>query len=200
MSDAEEEQYDTQSFARSGEVREEEEEYGGSRHGSSRKHNQDRRRRDDEEEEEEEADEEEEEGDEDDEDEDDDGEEGVARGGKRQKVCSHTIQHAWSILNAKVFAIVSVDTNALPLTASLMLKLRSMRTKTRKKRMRSMVEVSLASFYDSFTSHSNAIALQTSSSPNMKAMVMTKRLRGDQFTMPALIDAKGSSTTKTWHA
>jgi hypothetical protein len=199
MSDAEEEQYDTQTFARPGEDREEEEEYGGSRHGSSRKHNQDRRRRD--EEEEEEADEEEEEDDEDDEDEDEDGGEGVARGGKRQKVCSHTIQHDWSILNAKVFAIASVDTNALPLTASLMLKPRSMRTKTRKKRMRSMVEVSSANFYDSFTSsYSNQIALQTSSSPNMKAMVTTKRVRGDQFTMPALIDAKGSSTTKTWHA
>ena len=81
-----------------------------------------------------------------------------------------------------------------------MLKPRLMRTKTRKKRMRSMVEVSSANFYDSFTSYSNQIALQTSSSPNMKAMVTTKRVRGDQFTMPALTDAKGSSTTKTWHA
>jgi len=197
MSDAEEEQYDARSFARSGEDREEDEEYGGSRHGSSRKHNQDRRRRDEEEEEEEEADEEEDEGDEDDEDEDEDGDEGVARGGKRQKVCGHTILHDWTTLNAEVVAIASAGTNAPRLTASLMLKPRSMRKKTKKKRMRSMVEVSSASLYDLCTSYSNALALQTSSSQNMKAKVVKKRVRGDQFTMPALIDARGSSTTKT---
>jgi hypothetical protein len=193
MSDAEEEQYDAPSFARSGEDREEEEDHRGSRHGSSSKHNRDRRRRD-EEEEEEEADEEEDVDDEGDEDEDDDGDgdEGVARGGKRQKVCSHTIPHDGSILNAEVVAIASADTNALRLTASLMLKPRSTRRKTRKKRMRSMVEVSSADFYDSFTSHSNAIASQTSSSPNMRAMVTMKRVRGEQFTMLAWIDATES--------
>ena len=190
MSDAEEEQYNNQSFAQSGEDREEEDEYRGSRHGSSHKHNPDRRRTDEEEEEEEEED------NEDDEDEDED-EEGVARGDKRQKVCSRTVQHDCSILNTEVFVIASADINAPQLTASLMLKPRSMRTKTRKKRTKSMVEVS---FYDSFTSHSNAIALQTSSSPNMKAMVTTRRVRGDHFTMPVLIDAKGSSMTKIWHA
>ena len=197
MSDAEEEQYAAPSFARSGEDREEEEDYGGPRHGSSSssKHNRDRRRRD--EEEEEEAEEEDDGDDEDDEDEDDDEDEGVARGGKRQKVCSNTTLHDRSILNAEVVAIASADTNALRLTASLMLKPRSMRKTMRKKTMRSMVEVSSAGLCDSCTSYSNALALQTSSSPNMKARVTTKRVRGDQFTMPALIDAKGSSTTKT---
>lgn len=199
MSDAEEEQYDVPSFARPGEDRGEEEEYGGSRHGSSRKHNQDRRRRDEEEEdeEEEEADGEDDEDDEDDEDEDEDGDEGVVRGGKRQKVCGHTILYDWTTLNAEVVAIASAGTNAPRLTASLMLKLRSMKRTTRKKRMRSMAEVSSATLCDSCTSYSNALALQTSSSLNMKARVTTKRVRGDQFTMLALIDAKGSSTTKT---
>jgi len=198
MSDAEEEQYDVPSFARPGEDRGEEEESGGSRHGSSRKHNQDRRRRDEEEEDEEdeEADGEDDEDDEDDEDEDEDGE-GVVRGGKRQKVCGHTILYDWTTLNAEVIAIASAGTNAPRLTASLMLKPRSMRKTMRKKTMRSMVEVSSAGLCDSCTSYSNALALQTSSSPNMKARVTTKRVRGDQFTMPALIDAKGSSTTKT---
>ena len=40
---------------------------------------------------------------------------------------------------------------------------------------------------------------QTSSSPSPKARVMTKRVLGDQSTMPDWTDATESSTTRTWH-
>ena len=57
-----------------------------------------------------------------------------------------------------------------------------MKTKTRKKRTRSMEEVSSSTFYNTILP--TQTQLQTSSSPSLKATAMMKKVQGDLSTTP----------------
>jgi len=72
-----------------------------------------------------------------------------------------------------------------------------MRTKTRKKRMRSTAKVRPFFYCDMHPTTRNPF--QMNSSPSLKVRVTTKTVSGDQHTTCGWTDAKENSMTKTWH-